>query len=186
MTTSRPKDLQTWLKSGRRSLKKVPIIVDAHIYGSEWVEWWTVAQPQEHETHQWPFPREPISDMGWNKFPANGKDGIFLAVMGLSWWAPAVRFSNEVAFFEEAVTDLHWVILELIRSRASQTSPPHLPPSQDEHNPNQHDLVPRSSSPSCPHTSSSGLQVSSSGARGHSRGKGKRTVKPTWKVIAGS
>ena len=163
------------MKSGKRSLENMPTIVDAHIYGSEWVEWWTAAQPPERETHQWPFPRETIGDMGWSKFPANGKDGVFLAVMGLSWWAPAIQSLSEIAFFEEAVTDLDWVIQELVRIRTSLTPSPALPPSQSEpkprrHNrappsrneprPRRHNRAPRSSSSSRPRTSSPCIQSS--------------------------
>ena len=92
----------------------MPIIASARTYGTEWVKWWTTAQPQERDTQQWPFSRDPLEDVCWHWFPANGKDGIFLAVMALSWWASTVRSSDEVGFFEEAVADLHWVIQELI------------------------------------------------------------------------
>ena len=166
------------MKTGKRSLEKVPTIVDAHIYGSEWVEWWTAAQPQERETRQWPFSRETIGDMGWSKFPANGKDGIFLAVMGLSWWAPAIQSLDEAASFEEAVTDLDWVVQELVRIRTSLTPSPALSPSQNKPRPHQRNHAPHSSS-SRPR---SRVQVS----YGHPRGEGKRTIKPTWKAMANS
>ena len=107
-------ELQTWLKTRKRSLENVPTVVSARAYGDEWVKWWTAAQPQERETQQWPFSRDSISDIGWGKFPANGKDGIYLTIMGLSWWASVIWTSNEVAFFEKAVIDLRWVVRELI------------------------------------------------------------------------
>ena len=192
----------------------MPTIVSACTYGTEWVKWWTATQPQERETKQWPFPRDSISDVGWSKFPANGKDGIFLAIMGLSWWPPAIKSLSEVAFFEEAVTEIHWVIQELIQIRTRQASYPPPPPSQDESNPHQHNLIPcppasctrsrtsssrphtsssrprtssshpRTSS-SRPHTSSSRPPVSTFGTQTYSRGEGKRSVKLTWKALAG-
>ena len=175
-------ELQTWLKTGKCSLENVPTVVSARAYGDEWIKWWTAAQPQERETQQWPFSRDSISDIGWGKFPANGKDGIYLAIMGLSWWASAIWTSNEVAFFEEAVIDLHWVIWELIRTRTNLISPPSLPPSQDKPTRRKQKATPRpSASSSCPPTSSR-PPVSASGAHIHSRGEGKRVVRPSRKA----
>ena len=168
------------MKSGKRSLKKVPTIINACAYGTEWVKWWTATQPQECETKQWPFPRDSIDDVSWSKFPANGKDGIFLAIMGLSWWPFAIQSLSEVAFFEEAVTEIHWVVREIIRIRTHQTSSPPLPPSQD-----QNHLVlrpPVSSSRS--RASSSRPPASTMGAHTHSCSEGKRAIKPTWKALA--
>jgi hypothetical protein len=163
----------------------VPTVISAHVYGTEWVKWWTAAQPRERKTQQWPLSMDSTSDISWSKFPANGKDGIFLAVMGLSWWAAAVRSLDEVVFFEQAVTDLHWVVQELVRTRTTQISPPSLPPSQDESNPLQHDLTPRpSSSSSRPPASLPRPRVSTLGVHIHPRGEGKRIIRPTRKALA--
>ena len=133
------------MKSGKRALDKLPAVVNAYAYGSEWVKWWTAAQPQERDSQQWPFSRDSIGGADWRKFPANGKDGIFLAVMALSWWATAVRSINEIAFYEEAVTDLHWVIEELIRIKSASQPPP--PPSQGDLNSHQPEPTPRQPKP---------------------------------------
>jgi hypothetical protein len=111
----------------------VPVVTDASTYGTQWVKWWASTQPSERNTQQWPFPKVSISDACWSRFPSNGKDGIFMLVMALSFWAPAVQSPNEIAFFEEAVTDLHWVIQELIHVRtADQRLSPCVPPLQGE------------------------------------------------------
>ncbi|KAF9781701.1 hypothetical protein BJ322DRAFT_982843, partial [Thelephora terrestris] len=83
---SRPQELRRWLTNGKCSLDRTPAVVDANTYGTEWVKWWTPAQPQEREVRKWPFPRSSNSDACWRKFPANGKDGLFTAVMALAWW----------------------------------------------------------------------------------------------------
>ena len=164
----------------------MPTIASACAYGTEWVKWWTAAQPQECDVHEWPFSRDTNIDVDWCKFPANGKDGVFLAVMALSWWAPAARTSDEIEFFEEAVADLHWVISELIFARtAHRLSPP--PPPQDK--PNHRRPRPtlsqsgststQSASTSLPTALSSRPPVSAS----HERAAGKRIVKPSWKVL---
>ena len=146
----------------------------------------TDAQPRERKAQQWPLSRDNMSDVGWSRFPANGKDGIFLAVMALSWWAPAIRSLQEVAFFEEAVTDICWVVGELIRIKTSQVSPTSLSPPQDEPHHHQHDLTSHPSPPSSRSPASSRPPVSTSGVHTHTRSKGKRTVRPTWKALANS
>ena len=189
---SRPQKLKTWLKSGKRSLERLPVVINASTYRTEWVKWWASAQPQGRDTQQWPFSRG-TGIVDWGKFAANGGDGIYLAVMALSWWAPAVRSSNEIAFFEEAVTDLHWVVQELIRVRtASQLSPSSSTSPQDESsprrpkpNPHRPKPTPLQANPtSGPSVSTSRPPLSSSGVHTHQRTEGKRVVKPSWRVLA--
>ena len=140
---------------------------------------------------QWPFLRDAVSDCCWHKFPANGKDSIFLMIMALSWWAPAVQLPDKIVFFEEAVTDLHWVIQELVRIRTiNQTSLSPLPPAQDEPDSHQwpipHRCGPNTSSPaSSPHSHVSSAHPPVSTLRVPSQcGEGKRIVKLSWKVLA--
>lgn len=156
----------------------MPVVLDPHTYGTEWVKWWTAAQPQERDTKEWPFARNTDHSIDWRRFPANGKDGIFIAIMALSWWALALRSPDELALFEEAATDIHWVIQELIRTKmALQDSPSNLPPPQVEpdHTPYpQPSPVPPPSPP----------PVSTSNAPFRERASGKRVVKPTWKAKA--
>jgi hypothetical protein len=153
----------------------VPVITNAHAYGTEWVKWWAAAQPKERDTGQWPFSRSVDSDVGWRKFPANGKDGIFVAVMALSWWAVAAQSPEEIVFFEEAVTDIHWVIQELICIKTTNGLSPSPPPSpQDEptpHLPRHDEPMPR------PPVSTSKVPI-------HQRAVGKRVVRPTEKALA--
>lgn len=208
---SRPQELRTWLTTGKRSLDRIPAVVDACTYGTEWVKWWTAAQPQERDTQQWPFPKNVNGDGGWHRFPANGKDGIFTAVMALSWWARAIKSPSEIPFFEEATTDLHWVIQELIRIKTSHQLPPSLPlpppqsedgslpslPSQNEDGslpppPSQseddshlsHPMADPPASSSRSHAPSSHRRAPTSGAPIHQRAEGKRVVRPTWKLKA--
>ena len=111
----------------------MPVVLDASNYGSKWIQWWTESQPQSRNIQTWPFPKEPIDDTSWWKFPAHGRYGLFLAVMAISWWAPAVKLVDDVTSFEGAVEDLHWVIRELIRTRSGDDPPPQpLPPPQPE------------------------------------------------------
>ena len=150
----------------------MPLVSDARAYGSEWVKWWTAAQPKERNVQEWPFIRNAETTIDWRRFPANGKDGMFIAIMALSWWALALRSSVEVELFEEAVTDVLWVVQELIRIKTVQQLSPSNPPlPQGEPNP-----------PSLPQPSPSRPPVSDSNVPIRQRGSGERVVKPTWKV----
>ena len=168
----------------------MPVVVDSNSYGDEWVKWWKAAQPKERDTEQWPFPRNVNGDAGWHRFPAIGKDGIFVAVMALSWWASAARSPSEITFFEEAVTDLHWVIQELIRVKTtSDLSPSHPPPRvesdvrQSGFTHSQPNSTPHPPAPP-PHDNArpSRPPVSASNTPAYHRAEGKRVVKPTWKA----
>lgn len=172
------------MRAGKCSLDRVPVIADAHAYGSEWVRWWTAVQPKERDVQQWPFLRGTNGDVNWDRFPANGKDGIFLALISLSWWAPAVQSPDEIVFFEEAVTNIHWVIQYLIHFKTTLQLPPlRLTPSQDEVNTSQAGSIHHQPNPtSCSPASSSHPPESTSGAYAHQRATGKRVVKPTWKA----
>ncbi|KAF9778056.1 hypothetical protein BJ322DRAFT_1015108, partial [Thelephora terrestris] len=83
--TSRPKELLTWLTTKKCSLNRVPVIKDAQAYGLQWVKWWAAVQPWERDVQQWPPSRNTVSKVNWDRFPANGKDRLFVAVMALSW-----------------------------------------------------------------------------------------------------
>jgi hypothetical protein len=183
--------LQDWLKGGKRSLERVPVVTDAYAYGIEWVNWWRASQPKERNTKEWPFPRNASIDAGWDRFPATGKDGIFIAIMALSWWANAVRSPNEISFFEEAVTDLHWVIGELIDNKT--TPEPPLPPDEPDslqpvstrRRPKPTPRPPASSSHppiSTPHPRAPSSRPPVSNAHVYQRAEGKRVVKPSRKI----
>ena len=169
------------MTSGKRSFDQIPAIVDACTYGTEWVKWWTAAQPRGRDTQQWPFPKTVNDDGGWRKFPANGKDGIFTAVMALSWWAHTIRSPSEIPFFEEATADLHWVIQELIRIKTPYQLSPSLPPPPAQSEDNSHPSDPTSDPPV---SSSCSRPPSSRRVPTCQHAEGKRVVKPTWKAKA--
>jgi len=115
------------MKTRKHFPVKVPVVLNAKDYGSKWVQWWAESQLQAWNVQVWPFVKEPIGDTSWLKFPTHGLNGLFLAVMAISWWAPAVKVACDVVYFEEAMDDLHWVIQELIRTRSSDDPLPESP-----------------------------------------------------------
>ena len=172
------------MKTRKRSPDRVPTIRDPNDYGSRWIGWWTEVQPLARDVQVWPFPKEFIDGIHWQKLPFRGQNGIFLTIMAISWWAYAVRLPGDVAYFEEAVGDLHWVIQELIRTKQSlQPQPayqdPLLSPQLVISPPPS--LPPPSPSPSHPPPPSHSAP-SSSGAHTWRRAEGKRVVKPSRKV----
>jgi hypothetical protein len=62
-------------------------------------------------------------------FPARGQNGVFLAIMATCWWARAVESAEDLALFEQAVEDIHWVIKECIRAHSPSASDEHSAPS---------------------------------------------------------
>ena len=99
------------------------MVLNASEYGSRWVKWWIEFQPQRRDAQALPSTRD-VSDTDWRKFPAHGPDGLFLAIMAMSWWAQAVKLANDVPLFEEAAGNLHQVIQGLIRTRSNNDPPP--------------------------------------------------------------
>ena len=130
----------------------MPTVLDATAYGSKWVAWWTESQPQPQGMGVWPLLRDVVSDVSWHKFPAHGPNGLFLAVMAMSWWARAVKSADDVPLFEDAVGDLHWVIQELIRTRSNNEPPPQppSPPVQPKSTPRRPKPTPRNPPPHLP------------------------------------
>ena len=179
----------------------MPTVLDATAYGSKWVEWWTESQPQPRGTGVWPLPKDIVSDISWRKFPAHGPNGLFLAVMAMSWWAHAVKSADNVPLFEGAVGDLHWVIQELIRTRSDNepSSQSLSPPVQPKSTPRRPKPTPRNPPPSSPQPSPSAPQPSPlscrppssrsarslPGVHTYERAVGKRQVRPSRKARDG-
>jgi hypothetical protein len=146
----RPHEVGDWLRGRKYTERFIPIVDDLHRYREEWIGWWTASQPKWRCTQSWPFPKDSGGDGSWDSFPARGQNGIFLAIMATSWWARVVDSAEDLALFEEAVDDVHWVIQECIRNYSSPSTSNQPPPP-----------------------------TLGSWSRTFSRGDGKRTVKPS-------
>ena len=88
-------------------------ILDTAGYAEAWVEWWTGSQPPGRAAATWPFSHEPLSSVQWGRLLNGGKNGTFLFVMALSWWAKALGPTTSSSNFTEAVTDIEWVLRQL-------------------------------------------------------------------------
>ena len=112
----------------------MPMIESVEEYGDQWVKWWTAAQPEWRRAEGWPFPRDDDTDVGdWGQLFAGGKDGLFIVVMSLSWWAHT-RDPDVDSGIDDAVHDVSWVIKHLITSLSTAHDPlPVTPPPQTKH-----------------------------------------------------
>ena len=55
-----------------------------------WVEWWATAQLEWRDTTSWPFSTGGVIAGDWGTtLSSGGKNGLFLVVMTLGWWAHA-------------------------------------------------------------------------------------------------
>ena len=63
----------------------------------------------------------------WGKLVYGGKNGIFLLVMAMSWWANSVDCAQPPSEFCEATADLKWVLEQLNRCLTSPPTPPPAP-----------------------------------------------------------
>jgi len=115
----RPSEVGNWLKGRKYSKKSMPVVGDVCRYQEDWVRWWTASQPKWRSTESWPFPKGNEGGGDWAGFPARGPNGVFLAIMAISWWAQAIVSAEDFVLFEEAVDDIHWVIQQLIHTHSS-------------------------------------------------------------------
>ena len=91
-TQHHPQEVGWWFHIGRRlyGRKNIPVISSIDEFEAQWIQWWSGAQPKGRDVGRWPFSQgETTGD--WGKLLSGGKDGLFLIVMSLGWWAHAVR-----------------------------------------------------------------------------------------------
>ncbi|KAJ2911921.1 hypothetical protein MD484_g8491, partial [Candolleomyces efflorescens] len=115
-TTSRPKAVQTWIRSHKKTL--IPDI-DLAVYPTQTLAWWKSNQPSwriEGVDGMNPlgFKRTAAPDADWTTLSRGGTAGIYTVVMALSWWISRAgsEWSEELAAF---VDDLAWVLGEMSR-----------------------------------------------------------------------
>lgn len=112
------------------------MIKSIQTYEDKWVKWWTEAQPKWRNTRNWPFPQDDVGTGDWDDLFLGGKDGLYIVVMSLSWWAHA-RDPVVDSKVEDAISDVCWVMGHLITSLSAVTAydstPPATPPPPTNH-----------------------------------------------------
>lgn len=108
----------------------MPKIASIEEFEGQWVQWWTVAQPEWRDTGSWPFEQGEASGDWGIKLSSGGKDGLFLVLMSLGWWAHA-RGPTVDCQLDAAISDVAWVMEHLVTSLSAAaiapTSPEDLP-----------------------------------------------------------
>lgn len=120
----RPLLLTTWVRDGR-GRTCFPAITNVPKFADGWWLWWSYLQPG------WRSRKRPLSrdssfnddENVWSKLIAPGANGMLGVVVCVYWWgkaelnkeiAGAVKVQGRVEDWEEAVTDVEWVLKELI------------------------------------------------------------------------
>jgi hypothetical protein len=106
---SRPQEVADW--GHQRS--SVPSITNVEQFQAKWIFWWKSCQPNGRSTATWPLSRDDAEALDWTRLNVTGPHGLFPVVMSTSWWASADPGPHR-AVFDAAVTDLSWVIENLI------------------------------------------------------------------------
>ena len=110
-----------WLKNSEDPNIRVS---DTVAFGAAWIAWWVGCQPVARSPNsRWPLPQAELQHSDWGKMLHGGKNGIFLFVMALLWWANGIDSAQPPSDFCSAVTDLEWVLKELHNCLASPPTP---------------------------------------------------------------
>ncbi|KAH9914762.1 uncharacterized protein BXZ73DRAFT_11632, partial [Epithele typhae] len=86
-TKNRPDEVKQWIKGGRQ-YGRPPEIKNITLFATAAKRWWCRLQPDFRcaEDFTWPLPRTVDSDSDWEDLLLGGSNGLFIAIMCLSWW----------------------------------------------------------------------------------------------------
>ena len=120
----RPEEIEWWMRRGRK-YNRTPQIKDVAAFGASWMDWWAKMQPPRRGT-TWPFPHTPLRDQWqWNDLRKGGSNGLFLAIISLSWWlAEAVEVQGDLSDVKVALADVTWCLEQMHAKPALTRSVP--------------------------------------------------------------
>lgn len=112
-TKLRPKEVSDWIKSKKKDV--VPSLKPS-TYGKTFQEWWTLMQPS------WRMKggllnRDVPEDETWQMLNKGGTSGIYIVIVGLSWWVNA-QLTDQDTHAWSLVDDLSWVLQRMKESSA--------------------------------------------------------------------
>ena len=102
---------------------RIPHVANVGVYAATWISWWSACQPPWRQSEEWPLSREAPDHAKWGKLTARGQNGVFLLVMSTTWWAFALKSSDDRRVFDEAMDDLRWVIEKILRQPSTPADP---------------------------------------------------------------
>ena len=116
----------------RRDFQKPPNITDVKAYDEQWWLWWDALQPEWRTVGTLHFHRSPTGSFDTLIRP--GKNGMFLVLLSLCWWADALDTPTEDSSWRGAMNDVLWVLSQLAGSEGKEgkrtletASPSHRP-----------------------------------------------------------
>jgi hypothetical protein len=119
-TKSRPKEVTEWIRSKKKSV--VPVITPGP-YGHGFMQWWRLMQPSWRiDESSLVLIREVPKEETWQGLRKGGTSGIYVVVMGLSWWIKS-QLTERDADAWTAVEDVSWVIQQMTEGRAPSAPP---------------------------------------------------------------
>ncbi|KAF9781082.1 hypothetical protein BJ322DRAFT_1023199 [Thelephora terrestris] len=98
----------------------IPKVTSTEKFEGLRIQWWTAAQPEWSDTGSWRFPQGDVNGDWGAKLSSGGKDGLFLAVMSLGWWAHVQDLAVKSSL-DAAINDVSWVMKQLITSISART-----------------------------------------------------------------
>lgn len=110
-TKKRPQELSNWIKSKKKDV--VPSVKPG-AYGKRFFAWWSLLQPSWRIDGD-SLVRSPPQGESWEGLRKGGTAGIYIVIMGLSWWVKS-QFTERDANAWTTVDDVSWVIQEMIVS----------------------------------------------------------------------
>jgi hypothetical protein len=122
-TKSRPREVSDWIKSKKKDV--IPFI-NPSAYGVRFTEWWGGMQPSWRlfrRAGDGPLNlvRDTPEAEAWQGLRKGGTAGIYVLVMGLSWWIKAQRNKPDANAWA-VVDDLSWVIQQMSNASESISS----------------------------------------------------------------
>ena len=112
-TKLRPQEVTNWIKS-----KKKDVLPSFKLgtYGKAFKEWWMMMQPSWRMEGELLIRDVPEVET-WQTLRKGGTSGIYIVVVGLSWWVKAQLAEQDTDAWT-VVNDLSWVLQQMTESLA--------------------------------------------------------------------
>jgi hypothetical protein len=110
-TKKRPQEISNWIKSKKKDL--VPSIKPGP-YGQQFMAWWRLLQPSWRIDEDLLVRSAPQGE-NWQGLRKGGAAGIYVVIMGLSWWIKSQLVERDPIAWT-AVDDVLWVIQQMMNS----------------------------------------------------------------------
>ncbi|KAG6825567.1 hypothetical protein H0H92_003238 [Tricholoma furcatifolium] len=123
-TDSRPEEIMWWMKR-KRMFTNIPQVCSPE-YAVCFQQWWRDMQPEwrtQGVADGESLTRNVPVDVDWGKMSFGGNNGMFLVLLGLSFWALASDFTATQNTFDELIDDVSWAFKTMVGSLAGRKRP---------------------------------------------------------------